>query len=81
MNVWQRGALVALAAAGIAGQILDPGPGWEAVPGSFALFGGLGCLLIMGVAKALGRIGISRHPDYYDRRRGDPSGTNGDDRD
>lgn len=77
MRRWQKAALGGLAAAGILGQALDPGHGWEAVPGSFALFGALGCLLLMGVAKGLGKIGISRGPDYY-RREDEHERTDGD---
>jgi len=79
MRRWQKAALGGLAAAGILGQAVDPGHGWEAIPGSFALFGAAGCLFLMAVAKGLAKIGISRAPDYY-RRLHDRKRTGGDDR-
>ncbi len=80
MRRWQKAALAGLATAGILAQVADPGHGWEAIPGSFALFGALGCLFLMGVAKGLGKIGISRGPDFY-RRKDDRKRTDGDDGD
>lgn len=80
MNRWQKAALGGLAAAGILAQVVEPGHGWEAVPGSFALFGAAGCLLLMAVAKGLAKAGISRAPDYYRRLR-QRGRTSGDDRD
>ncbi len=80
MRRWQKAALGGFAAAGVLGQVVDPGQGWEAIPGSFALFGALGCLLLMGVAKGLGKIGISREPDFY-RRENERERTDGDDGD
>ena len=38
----------------------------EHVPGFWTVFGLLGCLLLVVVAKILGRLGISTREDYYD---------------
>ncbi len=39
---------------------------WERVPVFEAAFGFLGCLLIIIVSKALGRLFIQKREDYYD---------------
>jgi hypothetical protein len=38
---------------------------WEEVPAFFAIFGFLGCLLIIFGAKYLGKFLVSKDPDYY----------------
>ena len=38
----------------------------EHVPAFWTVFGLLGCLLLVVVAKILGRLGISTREDYYD---------------
>ena len=44
---------------------------WNHIPGFFAFFGLLGCLLIVGVAKLLGHYWLERGEDYYDRNNDD----------
>ena len=44
---------------------------WAHVPGFFSLFGLLGCLLLIGLAKLLGRYWLQRSEDYYDRNDDD----------
>jgi hypothetical protein len=39
---------------------------WEYVPVYDALFGFLGCLLIILLAKTLGRFWLQKREDYYD---------------
>lgn len=39
---------------------------WEGVPGFFALFGGVGCMVIVVVAKTIGYRWLLRREDYYD---------------
>lgn len=39
---------------------------WSAVPAFFALFGFLGCLLLIAVAKGLGKLFVEKKEDYYD---------------
>lgn len=38
----------------------------EHVAGFWAIFGLLGCLALVVIAKALGWLGVSTHEDYYD---------------
>ncbi len=38
---------------------------WAGIPGFFVLFGFLGCLLIIGLAKLLGHYWLLREEDYY----------------
>lgn len=38
----------------------------EHIPGFWAAFGFIGCLLIFAVSKAYGHLGISAREDYYD---------------
>ncbi len=39
---------------------------WEKIPAFDAIFGFLGCILIVLGSKALGHNGIQKHEDYYD---------------
>lgn len=56
-------ALVDLLVHGRAG---GPGEFWTKVPGFFALFGFLGCIVIVLGAKLLGRLGLQVDETYYD---------------
>jgi hypothetical protein len=38
----------------------------EHLPGFWAVFGLLGCLVLVVIAKGLGQLGISKREDYYD---------------
>ncbi len=40
---------------------------WSGIAGFFAAFGLLGCLLIIGFAKLIGRFWLQRREEYYDR--------------
>jgi hypothetical protein len=40
---------------------------WESIPLAFAAFGFVGCLLLIGIAKALGKFLIEKPEDHYDR--------------
>ncbi|MFP4397063.1 MAG: hypothetical protein ACLFPY_03135 [Desulfonatronovibrio sp.] len=44
---------------------IDPHYWWDKIPGFFAVFGFVGCMLIMFAAKALGYLLVSKKPDYY----------------
>jgi hypothetical protein len=46
-----------------------PAHAWETIPFFYAAFGFLGCLLLIGFAKALGKLLLERPDDYYDRDR------------
>lgn len=58
--------LAAVLAVTLVAQFLtDPYYWWDRIPGYFAVFGFVGCLLIMFVAKLIGHIMVSQKPDYY----------------
>ena len=40
---------------------------WSHIAGFFALFGVIGCLLLMAFAKLIGHYWLQRKEDYYDR--------------
>ncbi len=40
---------------------------WSRIAGFFALFGVIGCLLLMAFAKLIGHYWLQRKEDYYDR--------------
>ena len=39
---------------------------WSPIPGFFALFGFIGCVAIVAVAKLVGHYWLQRKEDYYD---------------
>jgi hypothetical protein len=55
----------------VVGQFVESYYWWEAVPGFFAAFGFAGTLLLIGVAKGLSKLLVTRSPDYYDKFRKD----------
>lgn len=67
MKTWHWIALAVLTAATVIGQFMESHYWWEAVPGFFAAFGFVGCLLLILGAKTLGNLLVSQKPDYYDR--------------
>jgi energy-converting hydrogenase Eha subunit A len=42
---------------------------WEAIPLFYAAFGFVGCLLLIVIAKLLGKAVLEKPEDYYDRDR------------
>ena len=40
---------------------------WEGIPGFFAIFGVVFCVLIVLISKALGHYWLQRKENYYDR--------------
>jgi hypothetical protein len=46
-----------------------PAHAGEAIPLFYAAFGFLGCLLLIVVAKLLGKVVLEKPEDYYDRDR------------
>lgn len=68
----RRGWIVAIAGTAIALALpyLLPvehhGGWWEAVPGWWAWFGGIGCALIVVVSKWLGKVFLSKPEDWYE---------------
>jgi len=38
----------------------------EHLPGFWAVFGLLGCLVLVGLSKGIGHLGVSRREDFYD---------------
>lgn len=39
---------------------------WENIPGFYAIFGFIACLLIIAIAKTLGHKWLMKREDYYD---------------
>jgi hypothetical protein len=39
---------------------------WNSIPAFFALFGFIGCMLIIFLAKSLGKLFLRQGEDYYD---------------
>lgn len=39
---------------------------WERLPGFFALYGFISCVVIIAVSKILGKLLLTRKEDYYD---------------
>ena len=63
---WMLLALVSVASL-IAQFVGEEGHGpWAQVPAFWALFGFLGCALIILVSKAIGKYFLQRREDYYD---------------
>jgi hypothetical protein len=64
--------LAGLTALSVAVQVLGPHAAhphwWDALPGSYALFGFLGCAAIVYVSKWIGKLFVLRREDYYDGR-------------
>ena len=50
----------------LSGQGHDIFP-WSRVAGFFALYGLLGCLALIGLAKLIGHFWLQRKEDYYDK--------------
>lgn len=44
---------------------------WSSIPGFFALFGFISCVLIIAVSKLLGHYWLQRKENYYDRDEDD----------
>ena len=44
---------------------------WSNLTGFFAIFGFIGCLVLIGFAKLLGHYWLQRKEDYYDRNDDD----------
>ncbi len=63
-------ALGLVAALSVLAQAFGPHPPyarwWDLVPGSYALFGFLGCVAIVVVSKKLGKAVLQRSEGYYD---------------
>ncbi len=66
MRAWQKIFLALVLVLTILAQLkAKPYYWWEKVPGFFAIFGFLGCLLIIFGAKYLGKLLVRKDPDYY----------------
>ncbi len=39
---------------------------WEALPGAYAVYGFLSCVVIVAVSKVIGKLFLQRKEDYYD---------------
>lgn len=66
MRAWQKIFLTLVLVLTLLSQFVAyPHYWWEKVPGFFAIFGFLGCLVIIFGAKYLGKLLVSKDPDYY----------------
>ena len=70
MRTWHWLALGLLTAGGVVLQWLGRheahGHAWDAVPGFYAIYGFVGCILIIVISKALGKGALQQREDYYD---------------
>lgn len=69
LRTWHWMALALLTVISIAGQLIgahESGGWWERVPGFWAAFGFVGCVVIIVASKAVGKFGVQRREDYYD---------------
>lgn len=46
----------------------EPHHWWERIPGFYIYFGFIGCVAIIVISKALGKLFIQKDEDYYDVR-------------
>ncbi len=46
----------------------EPRHWWEQIPGFYIIFGFVGCVVIIVVSKALGKLFLQKDEDYYDVR-------------
>jgi len=67
VKTWHWIALALLTVATIIGQFIESRYWWERIPGFFAVFGFIGCWLLIFGAKILGNLMIYQKPDYYDK--------------
>ena len=64
---WAIAAIAGAAAIGVPGALgVEPHHLWEALPGFYAWYGGLGCAAIVLVSKALGKRLLQKPEDFYD---------------
>lgn len=70
MKTWHWITLAAITVASTALQLFGPKSAhphaWDIVPAFYALFGFVGCILIIVVSKALGRKWLQKREDFYD---------------
>ncbi len=67
MKLWHWIAIIALTMATVVGQFIEHYYWWEAIPGFFAAFAFIGCMILMFGAKLLGKILVTKSPDYYEK--------------
>ncbi len=70
MKTWHWIALGVVTAITVGLQLFGPenpkGHAWDRIPAFYALFGFVGCVLIIVVSKALGKAALQKKEDYYD---------------
>lgn len=71
MKKWIIGILILLTLLSLFAELsiavdAEHGHWWSKIPGFFILFGLLGCILLILLAKALGRYWLTRDEKYYD---------------
>ncbi len=71
MNQWRWALLGIVAVISLLGGLLTPqdpahDTWWNSIPAFFALFGFIGCVVIIFLAKTLGKLFLRQGEDYYD---------------
>lgn len=66
MKQWHWIVLVGLTLLSVVGQFIEHHYWWEAIPGFFAVFGFVGSLVLIFVAKFCANLFIAQKPYYYD---------------
>jgi len=70
MKTWHWIALGLVTLITIALQLFGPenkhGHAWDSIPAFYAIYGFVGCVLIIVISKALGKGALQKPEDYYD---------------
>jgi hypothetical protein len=70
MKTWHWMALAGITVASIILQLFGPPNehphAWDVIPAFAAMFGFVGCILIIIISKALGKRWLQKREDYYD---------------
>jgi hypothetical protein len=70
MKTWHWIALGALTVGSLALQLFGPEHphphAWDRIPAFYALYGFVGCILIIVISKGLGKAWLQKREDYYD---------------
>lgn len=66
MKQWHWIVLLGITLLSVIAQFIEHHYWWEAIPGFFAVFGFVGSLVLMFVAKFCANLFIAQKPNYYD---------------
>ena len=60
--------LVVMTVISLVGQYsVEPHHWWDMIPGFYAIYGFVGCIIIIKISKWFGKKAVFRDEDYYDR--------------